>query len=338
MKARRMQRAAAGNSALSLRQRFSLVLCVLFVSLAGSAVDLHALPETVSVRVTDVTPVSFSVIWMTDVAADPEVEVYRDSAMQSRITDQLAITAMPSASPEVAQAAKSRGIMKVRVAGLEPSTVYFVKTVTKDPAVPSNVACSTVQTVTTAAGIMTYSGAGGTARPIANDLLSFRTYLMPASAGDAKPNLGQLVVLEEEGAAYPVSAFAGDRINTPEGLIDLNNLFGPGYRSLPVAGGEKVVLRIYRGGTLSTLAHYRRLATSTGMTYVAEPAKGFFADINLDGRVDDQDFVEFRKQYRTSPDSLSYNPDFNFVEDPEGKVDAREFSRFVKEYGRTDVK
>ena len=74
------------------------------------------------------------------------------------------------------------------------------------------------------------------------------------------------------------------------------------------------------------------------MVYVVEPAKGFFADINLDGKIDDADFTEFKKQYRTLPDDVSYNPDFNFVEDTEGKVDAREFSKFSKEYGRTDVK
>jgi hypothetical protein len=74
------------------------------------------------------------------------------------------------------------------------------------------------------------------------------------------------------------------------------------------------------------------------MVYVVDPLKGFFADVNLDGRVDDLDFAEFRKHYRTSPDDTNYNPDFNFVEDAEGKVDVREFSKFSKEYGRTDVR
>jgi hypothetical protein len=73
------------------------------------------------------------------------------------------------------------------------------------------------------------------------------------------------------------------------------------------------------------------------MVYVVEPVKGFFADINLDGKVDDEDFAAFKAQYRTSSNDPSYNPDFNFVDDPEGKVDARDFSKFSKEYGRTNV-
>jgi len=37
------------------------------------------------------------------------------------------------------------------------------------------------------------------------------------------------------------------------------------------------------------------------------------------------------------PDDASYNPDFNFIEDPESKVDVRDFSRFSQEYGRQNV-
>ncbi len=73
------------------------------------------------------------------------------------------------------------------------------------------------------------------------------------------------------------------------------------------------------------------------MVYVVESVKGFFADINLDDKVDEEDFAEFKKQYRTLPDDATYNPDFNFAEDTEGKVDVREFSKFSREYGRTDV-
>jgi hypothetical protein len=68
---------------------------------------------------------------------------------------------------------------------------------------------------------------------------------------------------------------------------------------------------------------------------VNEPVKGFFADINLDGKVDEADFAEFRKQYRTEPDDGTYNPDYNFFPlSTLDKIDAQDFAAFAKEYGK----
>lgn len=309
----------------------------LILSIFLSASQALAVPETVSVRITDVTTSSFSVVWMTDVSADPAIEVYSDSSMTNKITDKLLITSMPAGSQKVISAARGRGIMKVRVSGLSSSTKYYVRTVTKDPANPQSIGYSSIYEVITASKVMPYKYTDNKPEGFANDLSSFRVYIRPSDK-DPEPGLGDLIVLEGDGSLYPLSAFAGDWINAPEGIIDLNNLFGLDSRSLDISGGEKIILRIYRGGGLSTLTHYRKASQDSNMVQVYEPVEGFFADINLDGKIDDEDFAEFKKQYRTLPDDVTYNPDFDFVEDTEGKVDAREFSKFSKEYGRTDVK
>ena len=258
-----------------------------------------------------------------------EVEVYSDSAMTTQITDKLMTIPMPAGTQEIIQAAKNKGIMKVRISGLNPATKYYVRTVTKDPSNPQSIGYSAVYEVLTASKVMPYQYTDGKPEGFSNDLASFKVYIRPSNK-EAKPGQGDLVVLENEGSASPISAFAGDWISSPEGILDLNNLFGADNLSLNIKGGEKIILRIYRGGGFSTLTHYRRLPQNGNMVYVVEPAKGFFADINLDGKIDDADFTEFKKQYRTLPDDVSYNPDFNFVEDTEGKVDAREFSKFSK--------
>lgn len=295
-----------------------------------------AVPETAGVRITDVTPTSFSVVWLTDVPADPAVEVYADNAMTSKITDRLVVTPMPSASLRISAAARSKGIMKIRVSGLTPSTAYYVRTVTRDPANSQSISYSVLLEAVTASKVIPYFSLNGSLQSFSNDLLSFKVYILPKDA-DPEPALGDLIVLEQEGSFAPLSAFVGDSISSAEGILDLNNLFGPDAVSFDLIGGEKIVLRIYRAGGLSTLTHYRKAPQDMNMVNVVDPVKGFFADINLDGKIDDLDFDEFRKQYKTVPNDATYNPDFNFVEDTEGKVDAREFSKFSREYGRTNV-
>ena len=304
--------------------------------LLGFSAETFAVPDTNSVRITDVTPCSFSVVWMTDIAANPSVEVYSDSAMTNQITDTVSVTAMPGASQGTVQAATSKGIMKVMVSGLSASTNYYVRTVTTDPSNPSNIAYSPLYQVVTASAVVPYNYSSGAAAGFSNDLVPFSVYIRPSDT-DITPGLGDLIVLQTDGSPYPVSAFVGEGIAAPEGIADLNNLFGSDGLSRNLIGGERMILMVYRGGGLFTLTHYRRVPQNGNMVYVAEPAKGFFADINLDGNVDDQDFALFKSQYGTSADDANFNPDFNFVDDPGGKVDARSFSKFSSEYGRTNV-
>ncbi|MBI5885117.1 MAG: hypothetical protein HZB85_00835 [Deltaproteobacteria bacterium] len=298
--------------------------------------DAYAVPEVSAVRLTDVTTSSFSVIWMTDVEATPSVDVYTDAAMTNRITDNVRITPMPGADHETVSAAKKKGVMKVMVSGLKPSASYFARAVTADPANASNVGYSAVYEVITASAVIPYKYANGSLTGFFNDIVSFRIYLQPQDA-DIKPGLGDIVVFESPASRYPISAFARSGSNAPEGIIDLNNIFGNDGLSAEAIGGEKAVLRAYRGTLLSTLLHYRKVAVKDTALKASEPVTGFFADINLDGSVNDDDFILFKGQYRTMPADGSYNPDYNFVDDAGGKVDAREFSRFANEYGRTGI-
>lgn len=312
---------------------FALVIVLAFF-LSGRAL---AVPDTVGIAVSDVTPTSFCLVWMTDVAASPTVEVYADLGMATRLNDQLSITPMPDAPVDVAQAARGRGNMKVRVAGLLPGVTYHARGVIADPADPLNIGYSPLMEVTTATATIPYKAAAdGKLQGMANDLLAFPIYIRPVEAGD-RPGLGDLVLLATAGSDYPVSAFVGSGSVLAEGVIDLNNLYGLDHLSRAVVGGETVTLQVYRGGALATLLHYRRVPVSSGIAAVKGPVKGFFADLNLDRKVDDTDFALFRDHYKTVPNDAAYNPDFNFDNDPAGQVDVRDFSRFAPEYGRTDV-
>jgi hypothetical protein len=321
-------------------QRIALLTLIGVLLLSSTAL---AVPETVSVRITDVTPSSFAVVWMTDVAAEPTVQVFADSAASNEITGAVRITALPDAAGEVAAAARAKGIMKVRVSGLAAGTTYYVRTVTVDPGNASSVGYSAPQAVTLASTVAPYrTDQEGSLQPSANDLASFPVYIRPADTSEL-PGLGDLLLLETEGSSSPVSAFVGQGIAAPEGLLDLNNLFDLDGLGLHLASAEKATLRIYRGGTLTTLLHFRTIPAGSDLVNVTQPVHGFFADLNLDGKVDAADFALFKEQYQQVADGGVFNPDYNFIPvQADGVVgadviDARDFARFATQFGREDV-
>ena len=149
-----------------------------------------AVPETMSVRVTDVTPTSFAVVWMTDVAAVPEVEIYLDAAMQEQLSEEVLLTPMADASAQVAAAAQQKGIMKIRATGLAPSTTYYARTVSKDPDAPASIGYSSLLEVTTAGIVKSYRQAsGGGLLPLTNELMSFKVYIRPGDASLVRAQL-----------------------------------------------------------------------------------------------------------------------------------------------------
>lgn len=296
-----------------------------------------AVPDTTALIVADVTPSSFAVVWTTDVPAYPTVEVYADQSMTTTINSDVVITPMPDASAEVAEAARNKGIMKVRVAGLLPGTTYYVRTVTADPVDPLSVGYSALRHVTTAVASVPYIVApDGALGGLNNDILSFPVHVRPSDR-DQNGRMGDLAIIEIPGSPYPLSSFVGAGGVNSEALLDLNNVYGENGRSLPVNGGEKGLIKVYRGAALETLRHYRKVAANSQSVEVQEPVRGFFADINMDSRVDMADFEEFRAHFRTAPDDSAYNPDFNFAVDAESRIDALDFARFAREYGKTDV-
>jgi hypothetical protein len=295
-----------------------------------------AVPEVNSMRITDVTPASFSVVWMTDVNGMPEVAVYEDAGRTIELTDRLTITPMPMGSLEVVEAAREKGIMKVRVSGLSAGQRYYVRAVMRDPLNQESVGYSALKEVTTASETVPYRVDDTQRRGFFNDMSEFSVYVNPA-VNDSMGGLGDLVLMAVEGAVYPVSAFVGDGILKPAVIIDLNNLYGADGWSLDVLGSERLELTVYRGEMLATLSHFRLLPADGALLQVREPVRGFFADLNLDHNVDDGDFEMFKTHYRAVSSDMSYNPDFDFVVDEEGVIDVREFSKFSQEYGRNGV-
>lgn len=303
----------------------------------------HAVPETVSARVSDVTTGSLSLAWMTDVAAEPEVEIYADASRSVDLAEQVRITPYAGVSTAVQEAARAKGIMQARISGLKAATTYYLRAISRDPNAESSFSVSELLEVTTASEVRAEQrlGDGGLAYA-ANDLLAFGVYIRPSSS-EEHPGLGDLLLLESDGSPYPLSAFVGEGSVAPEGLLDLNNLFDWQGVSLGLDGGETAQLRVYRGETFATLLHYRRFAADSGTGVAQQPIRGFFADFNLDGKVDGADFELFKDHCRSAADDGLFNPDMNLIEKQPGaivaddQIDARDFARFATEYGNQSV-
>lgn len=264
--------------------RLRNVLAVLSVC-AAAVVSAQAQVSTArAVMVTDVTPRSFALIWLAAPGTVPDARVFEGPGCSVAASD-ASVSAFPSlsASPALAQAAASRGVMKILVSGLSPDTTYCVQAVSMvPPSTTSEIFPLTPLPVRTAATTRR-SGPfddSGHAQPASNDLIRFAVELDDAT----DTALGALIFARIDGALSPVTGFIGDGIeadtSTPQAkprvLLDLNNLYadvGPSP-SLELQGGagERItLLELGRGGTVLPV-HGRVVPVKTGFATITDPA------------------------------------------------------------------
>jgi hypothetical protein len=204
-------------------------------------------PQVQDVTITDVTPVSFSVVWASDQSSICDVSVFTDANGTDEIVAGLMITPHPTRNgdPAVAAAAQSRGVMKIRVTGLAHSTTYYFRTRTtsmvgaEETFYPLN---APYLSVTTAAGIAKTTGIDEV--PYTNELIYRAVY----QADGTTPAQGALLLASIEGGRYPLSGFVGDGFASPLAMIDLNNFYcANSGETLDLQGGQKIVLTTFYG-------------------------------------------------------------------------------------------
>lgn len=204
-------------------------------------------PEVANLFVTDVTTVSFSVIWASSEASTADLEVFSDI---NGSTSPAGINIIPhpvgSGDQLIRAAAEDNGVMKVMVTGLEADTTYYFRTVTTSKSTtetsiyPENELMSVATENQTA---RTHSD-GGSVQFFSNDMIIEPCYL----ADGVTPAEGTLLVGTAAGGHYPITSFVGDGVALPYARIDLNNIFGrDSNRNFSLAEGQNLTLVNFRG-------------------------------------------------------------------------------------------
>ena len=206
------------------------VALVVWLSLCLSMVIVEAGEPVVSrLIVTDVTPVSFSVVYVASEPCKGSIKVFDE---KMRELTGLKVVSESQLHPP----AEEYGLMQAKVEKLTPGTLYYLQTVTTSKS-DGKVTIHPKEPIR----VRTEK----TATPVNNPILAQRIYFKNQVPGD-----GSLFIVSLEGSSYPVSGWVGQYPNPPSpwALVDLNNLYCvKSHQNLEVRGGERVTIEVLGG-------------------------------------------------------------------------------------------
>jgi hypothetical protein len=283
-------------------------------------------PVVSDITVSDVTPVSFSIIWKSDIAGTSNLNVFSDSAGTTPVTD-ITIESQPvdNGDAAIAAAAEDIGVMKVRVSGLTPNATYYFQTETTEKGgsdVTLSPAASPLPEVITAADVVRTRMEDSAEVPFTNDLIIFDCDVA-----------GALLVANVAGGDYPVSGFVGDGVAGTNAYVDLNNVFNFGI-TLPLEGGEDVELTKFKG-IQGIESENKAVPPATQLAKMLAPLEG--PPCNADivppfGVVDASDVMAFLVDFGSNSCSGDCLGDFDGDDD----VDGDDHLILITEFGRDD--
>ena len=204
--------------------------------LGGVTFALGGPPVVSQLLVTDVSPLSFSVVW---IASEPSSCTLHVFDQHKRELGRLQIISESASHPP----AEDLGVMKVRVSGLKPHTTYYIQTETTSK-INGKATIYPVEPIIIQTEKTTF--------PVNNGVLVQKIYFRNRVAGN-----GSLLILSVTGCSHPVSGWVGGstRPPSPYALIDLNNLYSSlTNKTFQVIGGEKMTVLGYGG--LMGFGHY----------------------------------------------------------------------------------
>ncbi len=221
-----------GHKTVSRATGLFLALCAGLCTLPAGAVTLPR-----DVRVVDVTPTAFTVLWTADAASTGTIAVFDDVLGAAPTGGAIVEPAFVTGDdPGIGAAADDLGVLRVRVSGLEPSTPYFFEThTTPQGGGPVDVlpVSGALFSVVTRTGSFPETANGLGADVVASD--------------GTTPVPGAVLLAEVAGASHPLSSLTGDGHAGALATVDLANLYAGPFTQATL-GGETVTVTLL-GGT-----------------------------------------------------------------------------------------
>lgn len=182
------------------------------------------------IYIADVTPTSFTVIWVDEPGANGSIDIYSDVTGLLAVTDAVLQNQFTdSNSASLGTKARINGVLRVRVSHLSANTAYFFK-------VNSN------------SGIL----------PVSGPLFSVKTRLNNAAVSNESITLdvfkpdgltaarGAILIARVAGSPYPISQMIGDTTADETAVVNLSNLFLDGLNR-ELTGGEPLTITVLGG-------------------------------------------------------------------------------------------
>jgi len=228
-----------------MKMRIYIAIIAFFMTCLSAVVcALAGQPAVSHLRITDVSPLSFSVVWISSEPSNSSLRVF--DARQKELTS-VTITSESSLHPP----AEDLGVMKVRVSRLKADTTYYLQTITTAKA-DAKVTVHPKKPIR----VRTEKSA----IPVNNLVLAQKIYFENQSLGN-----GCLMVVSVKGGSYPVTGWVGGQANPPSpwALIDLNNIYsGQINKNLEMFGGETMTIEAL-GGKGGYFSYSRKIPSSS---------------------------------------------------------------------------
>ena len=214
---------------------------------------------TSRLRVTDVTPLSFSVVWVANQAATCFVNVYADPD-GNQLLKTLIVNDKIVDDSALHPPAADNGVMKVKVSGLSPNTTYYFRIVTQ-----SNEGVLVEPAASTEPPLSVNTEESTT---VINNTRIVHRILQSDGTTAA---MGTLLLVEVEGGSHPITGWVGHNIAPPWAYVDLSNIYSEStHQNLLLSGGESITVESI-GGFIGFRRFSAEVPTGTGTQSVVNP-------------------------------------------------------------------
>ncbi|MBI5562417.1 MAG: hypothetical protein HY894_06155 [Deltaproteobacteria bacterium] len=298
-------------AAVALHKR--LVISLAAVAAASALLVLPigseaGVPAVSGLSVTDVTPSSFTVVWLSSEPSAPSISMF------------MADCATPVYGAFTsARSGDSTGNLRVTVSNLSPNTLYCYQTVTTSKSTSESALLPAAPaTVTTEKAAYQMTTTAGVTTPFANSLLAVPPVYQKDANASTDGVAVTLTVLDNK-ASHPLSTLTSG--GSGAAYFNLNNLYDPatGY-SLNLTGGERVMLAESHGLDGCAVEHFYKLVPDAEKIDVQTPVTcALMQDLDCSGEVNILDVLREVKWNATARGGACFNGDSDMNGD--GSVD-----------------